>query len=654
MPLSSRVRSPATGTGRPQRRDQVGAHQHLATTGRRGDAGGPGDGGAEVVTLARGRPRRRGARCARWARSRARRDVGRGPAGSPPRTRCRRRAAPKATKNPSPPCFTSSPRQRANSARRVRSCQRSSCSQTSSPIASASRVDSTMSEKRKVRTGSRGRLVARRSDVEVDHRTDLLCRTGGGLDLEASAGLVAICHQRAGQPHARLGGFVGSVDLAPRADAFLQRADGCRGVATVEGQLATRHRGGRGRSGRAEPSRQLLELGDALAGRRLIADRQARGHVHRQHEDPALPRQEPRVGQGTGEAPHCALRVASRQEQAAPPGLAVVAEGHRLGERFLGPRQVAAANPDVDQLAVPPGGAEAVDRPQLLAGPQDPLLGLGQLPVDAIDLALVEAAQPRVPVDRLALAVAGRHVRPLRRPPPVAESPTDRDHRAVHVAGVDRRDARPHGQGGGLVQERQHLAAVALGDGDVRQPLHRHRLQAGAPHPASDGVRLLERRPRPLDVACRHLGERQRPHRLRVLRRLGLSLEELPRRGRSRSPPPTRRASARAGAPAPGPCAPPAHARRRRRRPPRPVRGRSGTRPRRRPSGTTTPAAPGPRRRVALGHRHRAAPYERRSSRCGRRRRGRRRGAHHARTCPPVWHATCRGPPAVTPWRTSH
>ena len=110
--------------------------------------------------------------------------------------------------------------------------------------------------------GSRGGLVARRSDVEVDHRTDLLCRTGGGLDLEASAGLVAICHQRAGQPHARLGGFVGSVDLAPGADAFLQRADGCRGVATVEGQLATR------RPRRPRPDRACRTVAPAPRARR--------------------------------------------------------------------------------------------------------------------------------------------------------------------------------------------------------------------------------------------------------------------------------------------------------------------------------------------------------------------------------------------------
>ena len=332
MPLSSRVRSPATRHRPPAAGEQLGAHQHLAAAGGRGDAGGPGDGRAEVVAVARRSPRRRGARCARSARSRARRDVARGPAGSRRRTRCRRRAAPKATKNPSPPCFTSSPRHRANSARKVRSCQRSSCSQASSPIASASRVDSTMSEKRKVRTAraagsGRGGAMSRSTAAPISS-----AGAGGGLDLEAGAGVVAVGRQRPSQPHARLGGFVGGVDLAPGADALLQRGDGRLGVAAVERQLAARHRGRGRRSGRAEPSRQLLELGDALAGRRLVTDRQARGHVHRQHEDPALPREEARVGQRT----RLRLRTARLRVALAPAASGPAPAGRRHRRRRPG------------------------------------------------------------------------------------------------------------------------------------------------------------------------------------------------------------------------------------------------------------------------------------------------------------------------------
>jgi hypothetical protein len=92
---------------------------------------------------------------------------------------------------------------------------------------------------------------------------------------------------------------------------------------------------------------------------------------------------------------------------------------------------------------------------------------------------------------------------------------------------VNRFHPRPHGQRGRLVDERQHLSPVALGDRDVRQPLHSHRLHAGANHPMSDRPRFLQRRPRSVDIARCQLGERQHPHCERVLGRLGQSLEEL-------------------------------------------------------------------------------------------------------------------------------
>jgi len=228
-----------------------------------------------------------------------------------------------------------------------------------------------------------------------------------------------------------------------------------------------------------------------------------------------------------GEAPRCRGRVALRQQQAAAPRLAVVTERHGLRERLFGAGQVTATNPDVHQLAIAPRGADAVHRPQLLARPQYPFLRLGQLTVEAIDLPLVEATQPAVAGDRLALAVASRHVRPLCGASPVAEGPTDRDHRAVHVAGVNRCHPRPHGQRGRLIDEREHLSPVALGDRNVCKALHRHRLHAGADHPTSDRPRVRQRRPRTVDIARRQLGERQHPHRERVLGRLGLSLEEL-------------------------------------------------------------------------------------------------------------------------------
>ena len=171
------------------------------------------------------------------------------------------------------------------------------------------------------------------------------------------------------------------------------------------------------------------------------------------------------------------------------------------GECLFGAVQVAATHPDLDQLAVPPARAVPVDPEQLLARLHDPLLRLRQLTVEPVDLSLVEPAEPRVARDRLALAVAGRHLGPLGGPPPVAERSADRDHRAVHVAGMDRGDPGSHGQRRRLVDQREHLTDLTRGGGHVGQPLYRHRLHARAAHPSGDRPRVEERRPRPVDVA---------------------------------------------------------------------------------------------------------------------------------------------------------
>ena len=281
----------------------------------------------------------------------------------------------------------------------------------------------------------------------------------------------------------------------------------------------------RGRRSRgAEPSGQLLQLRDALGRRLLITHRHARRDVHGEEEDTALPREEAGVRERAAEAPHRRPGITLRQQQATPPRLAVVAQSDGLGECLLGTVQVAATHPDLDQLAVPPAGAVPVDPEQLLARLQDPLFRLRQLTVEPVDLTLVEPAQPRVAGDRLALAVAGRHLGPLGGPPPVAERSADRDHRAVHVAGVDRGDPGSHGQRRRLVEQREHLADLTGGGGHVGQPLHRHRLHARAAHPSGDRARLEERCPRPVGVSTLHQREGQRPLSLRVLgalRRLG-------------------------------------------------------------------------------------------------------------------------------------
>ena len=183
--------------------------------------------------------------------------------------------------------------------------------------------------------GSRRGLGSWRSDVEVDDGADLLQGSCRGLDLEACPGVVAVGGQGPSEPDPCLGGFVRSVDLAPGADALPERGDGLLGVTAIERQLATRHRGCGRRPGRPEPARELLELGDAGVRRGLVADRQARSHVHREHEHPPFPSEHAPVGEGPGEAPHC--RRARRPAPTAS-GLAPAGRRHRT------PRPAASAS----------------------------------------------------------------------------------------------------------------------------------------------------------------------------------------------------------------------------------------------------------------------------------------------------------------------
>ena len=220
-------------------------------------------------------------------------------------------------------------------------------------------------------------------------------RRAAALSSRRAPGVVSVGGQGPSEQHPRLSGFVRGVDLAPGADALPQRGDGLLGVAAVERQLPACDCGRGRRSRGAEPSGQLLQLGDALGRRLLVTHRQARRDVHREQEDAALSSEEARVGERAAEAPH--RRPAHRpcaSSKRPRPGWPSSPSAMACGECLLGAGQVAATHPDLDQLAVAPAGAVAVDREQLLARLQDPLLRLGQLTVEPVDLPLVEAAEP--------------------------------------------------------------------------------------------------------------------------------------------------------------------------------------------------------------------------------------------------------------------
>ena len=168
------------------------------------------------------------------------------------------------------------------------------------------------------------------SDVEVDRDAELVDQAGGGLELEARARVVSVGGQGPREQHARLSGFVWGVDFAPGADPLPQGGDRFLGVAAMERQMPARdcRRGRRSRG--AEPSGQVLQLGEALGRRLLVAHRHARRDVHGEEEDAALSSEEAGVLERAAEAAHRRPGIALRQQQATPPRLAVVAQSDGL------------------------------------------------------------------------------------------------------------------------------------------------------------------------------------------------------------------------------------------------------------------------------------------------------------------------------------
>ena len=310
MPLSSSVRSLATGTGPLAAGDQLGAHQDLAGAGGRGDASGAGDGRAEVVAVACGRlagvepdaHRRREAVLGAMA--------GQGPldrggardavvglsedheepvapvldllALSTARTRparCGRASAAAAPRRASP-IGLGQPRRlhdvgEHERAERVRGRLRR-------------RVEAAMSRSTAAPISSTVRAAASSSRRAPRRRR----RPPG----PGRAGRAPGRPRRGRRPRTRCGRPPAATAIAPsvspRWRASSPRRDRRRGR----------------RSGRAQPPSEVLELGDALGRRLLVAHREARGDVHREHEDPTLACEEALIRR----APALRLRTAAR------------------------------------------------------------------------------------------------------------------------------------------------------------------------------------------------------------------------------------------------------------------------------------------------------------------------------------------------------
>jgi hypothetical protein len=117
--------------------------------------------------------------------------------------------------------------------------------------------------------------------IEVDGDAELIDQAASGHELESRARFVSVGVQGPGEQHPRLSGFVWGLDFAPNADPLLKGGDRLLDVAAMERQLSARDccRGRRSRG--AEPSRQLLQLRDALGRRLLITHRHTRRDVDR-------------------------------------------------------------------------------------------------------------------------------------------------------------------------------------------------------------------------------------------------------------------------------------------------------------------------------------------------------------------------------------
>ena len=170
------------------------------------------------------------------------------------------------------------------------------------------------------------------------------------------------------------------------------------------------------------------------------------------------------VGEGAPDRRARGLHLALRQAEQRQAGLRVAAHLVRLPERLLGRREFAQSEADLPELVEGLAGRAHVVRAQLLAGVGGLARGVRQRASESQDAGPGYAAHAWEPEDALAVAPVVRGVRPLARAPVVGEPTAHVDRITEDVAGGERSEGAAHRGHGGVLEERQPLGYLALGD----------------------------------------------------------------------------------------------------------------------------------------------------------------------------------------------
>ncbi len=296
----------------------------------------------------------------------------------------------------------------------------------------------------------------------LEHGAESLERREGGPQLEDRRLLVSVRPVGQREGSTRLRGLEREVGLGPVADRSSQLGDRTRGVALVQQDLSQRLMRARVPQRRLVGRRDLAQLlggfprlHDVVGGERDL-------HLGREQ---ASPHQRRLIGERRSDRRASSDGTPSRKLQQRQPGLGIVPTLMSLGERLLGPVEVADPQADLSDFVEPHArDREVPEGDQVLHGPTRLDLRVLECSAQAHDLRPPRPAVAREPADGLAFAPAGRRLRPLARPPVVREVPAHDDRHAIHGTGRVGGELTSDRRRRGLVDHRHALVDLRLGD----------------------------------------------------------------------------------------------------------------------------------------------------------------------------------------------
>ncbi len=334
--------------------------------------------------------------------------------------------------------------------RNARSCHSSRNCQASSPIASTSDVEPTMSVNMNARlvreVEAAGARIARRCAASSPAPSRSYIARAASRSVRAPDVSPATL-ERGRERRVRAGGLVRGVDLRPSRDASPELHDGLVEIVFEQRGLAPRDREARDHRRRRVRDGELVELGHEAAREVELADRRRDGDRGRQQEGSRLPHERALVARRALDGAQRALAVTLVELQERGTRLRIEAVLGGAAECVARAVAVTAPAAHLTELVERPPRVARRGRHQLVDRVEGVALGELEVAAQPHDLGAVELAQTGEPGHVLALRPAERGVGPRRRALPVAHVAAGEDRAAVDLAGREQLDVAAHGDG---------------------------------------------------------------------------------------------------------------------------------------------------------------------------------------------------------------